>query len=298
MTTPPDDVDTEPLSVPGSLTVETSLYELQQHARKLTVDPRDITEDWSFIAERVRGDETIQVHDLEKYLTRPRRQRGTSTVHDWRDFAGLVNRLVDPYHTTVWCNVDNGTFTAVFDDHGREQVAGWRSHTAVLKLKDDPDWVRWLNADNQFLTQEQFALFLEDVAHTIISPDAATLIEVATTFRASKKADYKGGVRLDNGDLALSYEEQTNASAGKKSGTVEIPQTFTVRIAPWRGVDPVDLTARLRYRLNDGHLGIGFSLLRPDRAKDDAFALIFLNLRAEIDEEAQMFQGAAPQPAS
>lgn len=298
MTTPPDAIATELLAVPATVTVDTTLAELGQQARKLTVDPRDITEDWSFITERVRNDETVQVHDLEKYLTRPRRQRGTVTVHDWRDFASLVNRLVDPYHTPVWCNVDNGTFTAVFDDHGREQVAGWRSHTAVLKLKDDPDWVRWLKADNDLVSQEQFALFLEDVAHTIVSPDAATLIEVATTFRASKKADYKGGVRLDNGDIALSYEEQTNASAGKKSGSVEIPQIFTVRIAPWRGVDPVELTARLRYRLNDGHLGIGFSLLRPDRAKDDAFALIFQNLRAEIDEEAQMFQGIAPQSLS
>lgn len=299
MTTNPDAVETELLSVPATVTVETTLSELGQQARKLTVDPRGISPDWSFIAERVRLDEAVQVIDLEQHLAKPRRQRGTVTVHDWMDFAGLVNRLVDPHHSTVWCNIDGGTVTAVFDDHAGEQVAGWRSHTAQLKLKDDPDWVRWLKADNNLMTQEQFALFLEDVAHTVVSPDAATLIEVATTFRATKKADYSGGVRLDNGDIELTYNEQTTASAGRaKSGKLEIPQVFTVRIAPWRGVDPVDLTARLRYRFENGALGIGFSLLRPDRSKDDAFAGILTRLREELDQDAPMFQGIAPQPVS
>jgi uncharacterized protein YfdQ (DUF2303 family) len=296
--TTPDSTDTELIAVPATITVDTTLAELSRQARKLDVNPRRVDDDWSFLLERVRDDESIDVVDLERYLGRPRRQRGTVTVHDWTDFAQLVNRLVDPYHTTVWCNADNGTFTAVFDDHGAEQVAGWRSHTATLKLKADPDWELWLKANNQLMTQEQFALFLEDVAHTVIDPDAATLLEVATTFRATKKADYKGGVRLDNGDVEFSYQEQTTSSAGGKSGKLEIPQTFTVRIAPWRGVDPVDLTARLRYRLTDGQLGIGFSLLRPDRAKDDAFEGIHARLREQIDSDAPMFQGVAPSPVS
>jgi uncharacterized protein YfdQ (DUF2303 family) len=296
--TTPDSTDTELIAVPATITVDTTLAELSRQARKLDVNPRRVDDDWSFLLERVRDDESIDVVDLERYLGRPRRQRGTVTVHDWTDFAQLVNRLVDPYHTTVWCNADNGTFTAVFDDHGAEQVAGWRSHTATLKLKADPDWELWLKANNQLMTQEQFALFLEDVAHTVIDPDAATLLEVATTFRATRKADYKGGVRLDNGDVEFSYQEQTTSSAGGKSGKLEIPQTFTVRIAPWRGVDPVDLTARLRYRLTDGQLGIGFSLLRPDRAKDDAFEGIHARLREQIDSDAPMFQGVAPSPVS
>lgn len=296
--TTPDSTETELLAVPATMTVDTTLAELNKQARKLDIDPRGIDEDWSFLMERVRDDERLEVTDLERYLTRPRRQRGTVTVHDWTDFAQLVNRLVDPYHTTVWCNADNGTFTAVFDDHGADQVAGWRSHTATLKLKDDPDWVRWLKADNNLMSQEAFALFLEDVAHTVIEPDAATLLEVATTFRATKKADYKGGVRLDNGDVEFAYSEQTQASSGGKSGKLEIPQKFTVRIAPWRGVDPVDLTARLRYRFDNGTLGIGFSLLRPDRAKDDAFEGIHTRLREQINSDAPMFQGVAPQPVS
>jgi uncharacterized protein YfdQ (DUF2303 family) len=298
MTTTDNDGTAELVELPTSMSVETSLYELGQQVRKLSIEPCAVYEDSSFLIERVRSDETVQVQDLEGYLDRPRRQRGSVTVHDWSDFAQLVNRLVDPYHTTVWCNADNGTFTAVFDDHGAEQVAGWRSHTATLKLKADPDWELWLKANNQLMTQEQFALFLEDVAHTVVDPDAATLLEVATTFRATKKADYKGGVRLDNGDVEFSYQEQTTSSAGGKSGKLEIPQTFTVRIAPWRGVDPVDLTARLRYRLTDGQLGIGFSLLRPDRAKDDAFEGIHARLREQIDADAPMFQGVAPQPVS
>lgn len=282
------------MTEPTAITVE-PLGELDAHTRKLTVDPRDITPDASFIAERFRNDENVNLVDLERWLDKPRRQRGNVVVHDWSDFAQLVNRLRDAHHSALYANVDAGTVTAVFDDHAAEGVAGWRSHTAELKLQADPDWTRWLAFNGKLLSQTDFATVLEDLAHTVVSPDAATLLEVATSFRATKKADFDSTVNVQNGDVQLSYSEVTNAAAGaKKSGSVEVPRTFVIRIAPWRGVDPVDVTARFRYHVDNGHLSLGFALLRPDRAKDDAFALILQQLREEIDEDVPLFKGIAP----
>lgn len=274
------------------LTIPVDLDDIATNVRKTEIDLSDITPDASFVVERLRQDEGVRVVDLEQHLLKPRRPRGTVTVHDPADFAELVNRLADLDHTTVWADVDGNKVTAVFDDHAEHDVAGWRQHTAHLALKVDPDWQRWLQYDDKLGDQEWFADFLENVAHTVIEPDAATMLEIATTFRATIDANYSGGLRVQSGDVSLTYKQETNASAGA-SGQLEIPNTFTVRLAPWLGVDAVDVTARLRYRLRDGNLRIGYSLLRPDRVKQEAFALILQRMRETV-HDVPLFKGVAP----
>lgn len=285
------------MTEPTALTVPLELGDLDAHTRKTEIDTSDITPEASFVVERLRQDEIVRVVDLEQHLLNPRRPRGTVTVHDPADFAQLVNRLADGHHSTVWADVDGNSVTAVFDDHATADVAGWRSHTAKLALKVDPDWTRWLECDDKLGDQEWFADFLENVAHTVIDPDAATMLEIATTFRATVGSNYSGGIKRQSGDVSLTYKQETEARAGA-SGQLEIPNTFTVRLAPWLGVDAVDVTARLRYRLRDGNLRIGYSLLRPDRVKQDAFALILNRMRENVDVDVPLFKGNAPAPVT
>lgn len=275
------------------MTAEAVLEDLDSHLRKTTVDTSAITEQAPFVVERLRDDERLVVQSLESHLPRPLVQRGGVTIHDPSDFAELVNRLHDPNHTALYANVEAGQITAVFDDHAAANVAGWRQHRATLRLKADADWERWAAKDNQLQTQEEFAEFLEDVAHTVVDPDAATLYEIATTFRASVKAAYAGGIKAQSGDVEFTFKEETEAKAGV-SGKLAIPQIITVRLAPWMGVDPVELVARFRFRLNGGNIRLAFSLLRPDRARDDAFALVLNNLRENVVEDVPLFKGAAP----
>jgi uncharacterized protein YfdQ (DUF2303 family) len=292
------------VAVPAATsTVTASLGEIDQHTRSIYINPTGISEDAAVVVERLRQDERVEVHSLEAHLRTPLRPRGTVAIHDWADFSELVNRLSDPSHSTMYANVDAGTVTAVFDDHANTNtldkfglaVAGWRQHTAVLKLQDDPDWTRWLQFDGKLLPQTDFATVLEDLAHTVVAPDAATLLEVATSFRATRKASFDSTVNIQNGDVQLSWAEETNAKAGTtKSGAVEVPREFTISVAPWRGVDTVTLTARFRYYVDNGQLRIGYALLRPDIARDNAFELILDRIRDEIEGDVPLFKGVAP----
>lgn len=285
-------------------TLTATLAEIDQHTRALYTHPTGVEAGAAVLVERLREDERLDIRSLEAHLPKPLRQRGNVTIHDWADFAELVNRLYDPNHSAMYANVDTGTVTVVFDDHADNNLndgndAGWRQHTAVLKLQADPDWERWLKFDGKLQGQAEFANLLEDLAHTVVSPDAATLLEVATSFRATKKADFDSTINVQNGDVQLKYSEVTNATTGTtKSGAVEVPREFVVRIAPWRGTAPVDITARFRYHVDNGGLGIGFALLRPDRAKDDAFALILQLIRDEVEDDVPLFKGIAPSPVT
>lgn len=242
----------------------------------------DLTSETSLTVSRLHRDERIEITDLEGHLLSPNRPRGTATLHDADDFVQYVQRLAQPDYTTVWAQLDTGTVTAVFDDHADSATAGWRSHTAQLRLQPDPDWQAWLGLDRKMLGQLTLAEHFEDLAHTVIDPDAATMLELAQTFNAKRNVNFRSGARVDNGDVQLTYEETTQANAGR-AGQMEIPSAFTVRLSPFRGTAPADISARLRWRITEGQLTIGYALLRPDRVRDDILAALVGSIRDLLD---------------
>jgi len=259
-----------------------------------------IDQDDSLVVRVVPNDQTIRTVDLERYLEQPRRPRGDVTVHDPADFCTYVTRL-EGTQTSVWANEDTGTVTALFNDHGEtgdedaEGLAGWRDHTATLRLKVDRDWAAWAERDGKLGSQEWFAEFLEDNARLIVEPDAATMYEVARSFQARSSADFSRVVRVDNGDVQMTWNEQTDAkvnSLGK--GTFEVPASFTVRLAPFVGTPMQQLTARLRWRLREGNLAIGYALLRPDLVAREAFQDVVATVAGAVNSPVLL--GVAPKP--
>jgi uncharacterized protein YfdQ (DUF2303 family) len=247
----------------------------------------------SLVVARVREDESVCVEDLEEYLNRPRAPRGDATLYDPTNFADYVNRLTDPDHTTVWADVNAGTVTAVLDDHANADTAGWRRHSVKLALRPDADWEHWAKLDGKLVRQADFAQHVEDASHTILVPDGATMLEVSSSLQASRSASFSQATRTDNGDVQLAYEEQTKATAGR-AGNLEVPREFTILVTPWIGCVPIEVIAKLRYKIENGVLGIGYALVRPDLIKIEVFDSIVASLEQALAVE-QVYAGAAPQ---
>lgn len=273
--------------------VQTAAELGRREAHAAPATPYELTPATSLVVRTIRHDEHVNTVDLEALLAEPRRARGTVLVHEPNDFAVYVQQMENEA-TVVWADDEALRVTAVFNDHTAE-AAGWRDHTAALEIRRDPDWQGWINRDNVLSGQAEFAEHLEDHAGVIVEPDAATMLEIATSFHARRGAAFSRAARLDSGDVQLTWNEETTASAGA-SGQLEIPRVFTLRLAPFVGVDPVEITARLRYRIKDGRLGIGYKLDRPDTAERNAFT----DIRAGIANAltAQVVAGAAPRPLS
>lgn len=266
---------------PGTGDLVSAAADLGRRDAERHLQPYDLDVTSALVVTRLRDDEKVVVTDLESRLAAPFWPRGAATLHDWRHFADYVSRLAVADHTTVWAQPDRGLVTAVFDDHADADTAGWRSHTAVLALQPDPDWGAWLARDNYLGGQAEFAEQVEGLAHTVIEPDAATMLEIARTFDAKRSVAFKAGVRLDSGDVQLTYEETTRAKVGE-NGRLEVPAAFSILVAPYVGMDAVPLTARLRWRITEGELKIGYALLRPDRALRDAMTDLVEQITARI----------------
>lgn len=248
--------------------------------------------DSTVIARVVRTDETVQFHDLEQYLLQPRRAWGSAAMHDPASFAAYVTRLDrKELATSLWADDKARTIVAVFNDHD-DTAAGWRDHTAKLTVRVDTDWAAWTGKDGALVGQIAFGEFLEEQLHTIGDPPAADLVAIATTLTAKRNLTFESSVRLQSGDVAFEYREETAAKATKAK--LDVPERFTIRLSPFTGVAAVDVVARLRYRIGPDGLRIGYKLTRPDIAEREAFDRIVAQVVEDTPEGVPMLLGTAP----
>lgn len=211
----------------------------------------------------------------------PARKQGTTTVRDAVSFAAYFTKHADS-STEVYADAARLTVTAVLDAHASDS-ARWGVHRLTLALRETEAWAQWLALDGKLLGQEQFAEFLEDHLPELLVPDAATMLEIAQSIQATTKASFESGTRLQSGERQLRFTEETRASAGR-TGQLTIPETFTVGLVPFEGAAGYKLTARLRYRITDAQLRIGYKLDRPGDTRRTAFQDVVTAIGGQIDQ--------------
>ncbi len=214
----------------------------------------------------------VDVQELvEKYNPHPRRKTGTVNLTTPASLAQYLNDHKTE-GTEIYADWRARRAVAVLNDHD-EASAGWGDHQAVLRLQATPEWTRWTDLDNKYMSQAEFAEHIIDTTADVVEPPAADLLEMAETFSASKSVQFKSGHRLKDGQRQLTYVETIDASSGTH-GNVTIPDAILLRLAPFDGADPVNISARIRYRIDGGNLRIGYVLDRPDLVLREAFATV------------------------
>lgn len=237
----------------------------------------------------VRNDEGYLITvDTEEYAQRPHRKRGTVTASDAAAFAAYVKKH-GLAQTEVWSNPPTASLVAVINAHmgttgdGVEDYAGWGDHRVQLRLTTTPAWTAWASHDRKLLGQVDFAEHVEDRLIDFVTPDGATMLELAQTFNAKRSVKFESSRRLKSGETQLVYKEDETAAAGRK-GDIDIPDTFELALRPYEGCAPYRVPARLRYRIVDGQLRLGYVLERPDEIQRAAFDDIVNAVHAEIDQ--------------
>ena len=217
-----------------------------------------------------------KVEDLTKFLhnqyaDKPHRKVGTVKVLDAASFIEYYTLFSDE-NSRVFADETKSTILAVLDYHGAgDGGPRWGQHRVQLDLRKSPEWGAWMGANGvaHKMNQMDFAEFVEDNAPDIVTPDSATMREMATTLQAKTDVDFASAIRTSSGAAQFKYTENVKGSYG--SGNVDIPEQFIIRIPVYVGTERVALTARLRYRLLSGKLTIWYDLLRADQVERSAF---------------------------
>lgn len=210
--------------------------------------------------------ESQQVHDLEQLLPNPVRKRDTVYLERADSFIRYVNAHKIPNTSAIYQTSDSKgetSFKAIIDDHqiGENGTPNWQSHKVIYTPQTSREWRVWNEWDKRDAPQEQFASFIEDNMPDIIEPNGSILLEIVRTLESKKNVHFKSGVRLDNGDFSIQYEETSTAKAGEK-GALDIPQIIKLSIPVYDAGANYEVEARFRYRISDGRLRMWYELVR------------------------------------
>lgn len=219
--------------------------------------------------------------DLEKFREQPDRARGTYKPATVEAFIDYVEKHLSKESTTVWVHPTQGRIEAILDDNAPGETA-WGSHRALLELIVTPEWKFWLEHDGKLMGQQEFAEKIEDGIREVHEPDAAEMLEIAQSIQAKTDVNFRSSYQVHNGEVQMAYDEKVEASAGR-AGELSVPQTFVLAIAPFVGEDAYKITARLRLRVNEGNLRIGYRLEQPERAVRDVLEGIAKRVGEKFD---------------
>lgn len=195
--------------------------------------------------------------DLEDFAPNPRRAKGTFAFTRAGSFVAYVNRHKAINPAPLLVATDEGAFTCYLDPH--DAAPGWHEHRATFALKATPAWKAWQSADSRPMAQSEFAEFLEDRIGEIASPPAGDLFELTRSLRVKQDIEFDAGMRLQDGQVRLTYREKQSAAAGAK-GEIEVPETLSLVVRAYEGTEPIHLVARFRYRMSEGKASFTYLL--------------------------------------
>lgn len=207
----------------------------------------------------------VQVVDLREFIpgVTASAEAGTRLVTDVPSFLAELDRYsLYPDFSTLWGDETKGRVEAIYNDHGNDGP-GLRDNRLRLELRADDDWLAWHRLSGKFLSQVEFGDAVEELLHTVVDPDQADLVEVINSIRAASKGVFESSVDRSNGSQALEYRQETTATAGRAS-RLEIPQTVTLALRPWEGLDTYKVEGWFRFTTDGGRLLLAIKL-KPTR---------------------------------
>ena len=228
----------------------------------------------------------FHVEDLSRYLGVPSRARGTVALYDLASFVAYVNTRKQPQSAVYgFCNASQGVgYCAVLNDTDEADSPDWRDWRATYNPPTATEWQTWIQSNGKRVSQQDFAEFIEQNAPDIVQqmqsdPDAARMLEVATTLQATSTASFGAAIRLSNGASQFKYHEDITATAG--NGSFEVPERFAIGIPVFQNGPAYCIQARLRFRLNSGKLQFWYDLVRPHKIIEAAAADLTDHIRKE-----------------
>jgi uncharacterized protein YfdQ (DUF2303 family) len=211
-----------------------------------------------------------EVKYLDEYMEFPHRKKARVSMVDPGSFVSYFNSFRDE-SSLVFADLKSETITGIIDYHhaSSERTARWRDHVVSFKPMRTPEWDTWIAKNGQKFSQVGFAEFIENNLPDIVEPPGAAMLEVARDLQAKTDVQFASAISLANGQKQFTYQETTAGTVGK--GKMDVPESFTIRLRIYQGGDTVSVTARLRFRIQEGKLTFWYDLLRPQKFQEDAF---------------------------
>lgn len=207
----------------------------------------------------------ITLNDYPELLPAPKRIKASAKFEDAESFSAYVN-LFKQDSTLIVAYRTGSTVKATIDHHAKG-VPSWGSHEATLAVKHHEDFLAWAGLGSN-VSQVAFGEFIEDHMHNIAAPDGATLKDMVLKFAALKETTFKSSINLQNGDVQLTYIEDSERG---NENNAKFPSVLTLVLPVYEGQLPIQVDARIRYRIKDQRLAFQVEIVRKSDLVRKAF---------------------------
>ena len=218
-------------------------------------------------------------YEDEAHIAPVRAQVQVGNLEAW---AKYVSRYGDP--ATTFATYSEHGLSAVLDYHTPD-APGRAQWVVYYEFNLSPQFQRWYTPImlGQGIDHQTFVELLEDGMEAIVTPEAASVMDIVSMMRVTYKSTGDTEIR-PNGTTAVTWNADTQIR-GSKSGEVELPSHITIQANVLQGGDS-DSVMRMQVRLRtnvdeDGQLS--FRLSAPDL--DEGLARIYEGLAHKAQSE-------------
>lgn len=225
--------------------------------------------------------ELAEIKSLEELGERPLRVRERRSFDDLRGFVAYVN---DYKTDATRCFAGKSELRAHFDYHDKDAPA-WDAHQAYYQIQPSQRWREWEGAHNRWMSQRDFADFLDSGLNEIVEPAQADVLTLVKNFRATINHD----VQLEEtpGGSNLQYTRKLKSGSTKQEN-IDIPEHVIIEIQPYDNLSVINpmiedkekripaykLRAKINWRLDTNHNGdnsleFKVQILNFQRAKEE-----------------------------
>lgn len=227
----------------------------------------------------------VQTFEKLLELDHPRHTQKIVKTRNTEQFINYFNRFCNG-DSSIYINVDDATFTGIIDHHGTDTPA-YGYHNVTYACPETKEWQAWQNNNEKWMSQTAFAEFLEEHHLQIFKPspeqfkpeeldvnfdklpDAAHMLEIASTLEIRSKSNIKSGQNLRNGAIKFEYIDEVEGSAGAK-GEFEIPTYFVIGVELFKEGKGYLILCRLKYRKQGPDISLRYDLVRPHKTHEHA----------------------------
>jgi uncharacterized protein YfdQ (DUF2303 family) len=228
------------------------------------------------------GTTCVSVDEKSQWSEFSAHKKGDVHVIEVASFVDFVNRHETPF-TEIFMGISPGTgvpfVRAIIDGNQSSalipSLAGHGRFVGTLNIYLTPDTEAWKAVQGKTYTQTALANLLEDLDHTIIDPPAADIRDVVMNLQGKSDVVWKSRRNLDNGNVALQYEENGTI------GDIQFPHAVQVAVQLHESTEPTNFTARIQYLVKDGNVSFTVKVIGLAKAIEDSV----LKIREKIEEE-------------
>lgn len=222
----------------------------------------------------------------------PEVRHGQYRIDDSTSFVDFILRYRSE-DTVVFADLSKMKMTSVFDFHpasSDRKAANWGQFHASYECPTTEEWDLWQSKSNAWMSQEDFADFIDERRADVFSgegadgPSAAEMVKMARDLRIFSKGQFERTLNPTTGEYSLinKLEHAENST--------RIPPRFCLRLAVFEGGSPYLVEVHLRMQV-EGRAKFAFKLLNLDAIKRHAFRDITAAL---VEHKIPVFFGEVP----